>query len=118
MAIWDALRRERIEVEITDAAGRKRRRRVSPRKLEALRAKGWSVRRLDRVTVHVLDAFQGPTDTEWVVGRDVTADVVERFADPETDALYAVVFYEGAEPRATKVTSRARWEELRAEVGK
>jgi len=118
MAIRDALLGERIDVEVTDASGHKRRRRVTPRKLERLRAKGWRVRRLDKVTVHVLDAFQGPWEAEWVVGRDVTADVAERYTDPETEALYAVVFYEGAEKRATKVTTREKWEELRAEVNK
>jgi len=118
MGIWDTLLGERVDVEITDDSGRKRRRRVSPRKMDKLRARGWHVRRLDKVTVHVLDAFQGPSETEWVVGRDVTADVVERYTDPETAALYAVVFYEGAEKRATKVTTRGKWEELRAEVNK
>ncbi|MFP4560644.1 MAG: hypothetical protein ACLFRB_04665 [Thiohalorhabdus sp.] len=116
MGIWESLRGERVEVELTDARGRKRRKRVRPERIPRLEEKGYRVRRLDRVKVHVLDAFQGPSETEWVVGRDVTRDVVERFADPETDALYAVVLYEGAEVRDTKITNRTKWEELRASM--
>ena len=118
MAIWDALLGERIDVELTGADGRKRRRRVRAARLDKLRAKGWRVRRLDRVPVHVLDAFQGPSETQWVIGTDVTAEVAEQYTDPETGALYAVVLYEGAEPRATKVTTRGKWEELRASMDK
>ncbi|HKJ88585.1 MAG TPA: hypothetical protein VKA48_08770 [Gammaproteobacteria bacterium] len=118
MGIWRSLRGERVEVELTDARGRKSRRRVRPERIPRLEQKGYGVRRLDRVVVHLLDAIQGPSETEWVVGRDVTRDVAERFADPETGALYAVVLYEGAQARDTKITSRAKWEELRASTGK
>ncbi|MFA9460011.1 hypothetical protein [Thiohalorhabdus methylotrophus] len=107
-------RGERVEVELTDRRGRKRRRRVRSGRIVRLEAKGYRVRRLDRVKVHVLDAFQGPSETEWEVGRDVTRDVVERYLDADTEALYAVVLYEGAEVRDTKITNRARWQELRS----
>lgn len=114
MRFLDRLLGRTIDVVLFDPEGRRRYRRVSPGRLERLRREERLVLRLDRVPVHLLDAVQGPSQTEWVVGEDVTRDVVENHADPETGALYAVVLYEGLEPRETKVTSRARWEELRA----
>ena len=109
----DLLPGRRVEVLLLDPAGPRRWTRVRSGRIPRLRAKGWTVIPADRVPVFLLDAFHGPSETEWGVGVDVTADVVERLADPGTGALYAVVLYEGAEPRATKVTTRQRWEELR-----
>ena len=118
MGLWQRLFGGGIEVVLIDEEGHRRHRRVAEGRIERLRAKGYRILRLDRVPVHLLDAMEGPSETEWVVGRDVTRDVVENHADPETGALYAVRLYEGLEPRATKVTSRAKWEELRESLGK
>jgi hypothetical protein len=117
MGLWNRLFGGGIEVVLLDEDGRRRYKRVSPRRLERLRQQGVRLVRLDRVPVHLLDAMNGPSETEWVVGRDVTRQVVEDHADPETGALYAVVFYEGMEPRETKITNRAKWQELSQQVG-
>jgi hypothetical protein len=116
MGLWKRLFGQRVEVVVVDAHGQRRHKRVTPERMEALRGQGYGVVRLDRVPVRLLDAVNGPSDTEWVVGRDVTRQVVEDHADPETGVLYAVVFYEGLEPRETKITNRAKWEELAQQV--
>lgn len=113
MGLWQRLFGSRVEAIVVDDAGRRRYRKLSPERIERLRGAGYGVVRLDRVPVHMLDAVQGPSQTEWEVGKDVTREVVERHADPETGALYAVRLYEGLEPRDTKITSRAKWQELR-----
>ncbi|HKJ70599.1 MAG TPA: hypothetical protein VKA55_02475 [Gammaproteobacteria bacterium] len=117
MGLWKRLFGGGVEVLLIDEEGHHRHKTLAPERIEQLRAEGQRLVRLDRVPVHVLDAMSGPSQTEWVVGRDVTRGVVESHADPDTGALYAVVFYEGAEPRDTKITSRARWEELAQQVG-
>lgn len=114
MGIRDLLFGERVPVLI-GTGGRQRRRRITSRRLAALREKGKPVIRLDRVPVHVLDGLKGPLEREWVVGEDVSEDVVARMADPRTGALYAVVLYEGAEVRETKITDPQRWAELAEE---
>jgi len=117
MGLWNRLFGGGIDVVVLDDQGHRKHKRVSPRRLERLRQQGRRVLRLDRVPVHLLDAVSGPSQTEWVVGRDVTREVVENHVDPETGALYAVVFYEGLEPRETKITTRAKWQELAQQVG-
>jgi hypothetical protein len=112
MGLWDRLFGGGVEAVVIDDAGQRKYKRLKPERIERLRGEGYRVLRLDRVPVQVLDAVQGTSQTEWVVGQDVTREVVENHADPETGCLYAVRLYEGLEPRETKITNRAKWEEL------
>jgi hypothetical protein len=114
MGISDFLFGERVPVLVGTGAHR-RRRRMTPERIEALRARGRPVVRLDRVPVHLLDGLKGPQETAWTVGEDVAEEVVARMADPGTGALYAVVLYEGAEVREVKVTDPDRWAALSEE---
>ena len=112
MGLWDRLFGGGVEAVIIDDTGHRKYKRLKPERIEQLRSEGHRVLRLDRVPVQLLDAVQGASETEWVVGQDVTREVVENHADTDNGCLYAVRLYEGLEPRETKITNRAKWEEL------
>ena len=114
MGIRELLFGEHVPV-LVGTGRRRRRRRLTPKRLAAMRKKGKPVVRLDRVPVHLIDGLKGPLEREWRVGTDVAEEVVARMADPGTGALYAVVLYEGAEVRETKITDPQRWAELAEE---
>ena len=65
-----------------------------------------------KVTAHLLDPKAGHTTQEWIVGRDVDAETVTRFA--QDDNLYIAIAYKSGEPVLT-VCSKAIWESARME---
>jgi hypothetical protein len=63
-----------------------------------------------RVVMHILDPIRGESSREVVIGREIDADTVRRFA--EAGALHVVVDYAGGVP-SSRLVSRDQWLRVR-----
>ena len=108
----DRLHGERVEIEMPGPGG-VRRVSVTKRWLEEMIKQG-KIAPADGeyVQVHILDlggpvraslGLSGPNDeytvATWRIGQDVPKEMVERFRDPRTQAIYAVVQYDEGRAR-------------------
>lgn len=64
------------------------------------------------VTAYLLDPKAGHTTQEWIIGQDVEAETVARFA--QNNRLYIAIAYKGGQPVLT-VCNKATWESAKAE---
>lgn len=53
---------------------------------------------------------------EWIIGKDISSEMVEKYRDPETNDIYCIVRYEKGKPSAYLLL-KADWEIGKARIG-
>jgi len=102
---------KKIEVEVPDGKGGRRKVRISQKQLDQWIAEGHLSGPKTVCEVHILDALEGDRTVEWIVGEEVDQDTYERFKDRNGD-LFVVVVYRKGEPEVS-VTAREVWESMK-----
>lgn len=111
VGLWDRLFGERVTLEVPTPDGRTIKRSVTKKWLEQMKAKR-ELRPIDAIRVHMLDPLKGYHVLDWIIGKDVPQESVEKFRDPGTDALYAMTWYEEGKAHIA-VVRKDKWDDLR-----
>ncbi len=111
----DELFGERVELEIPGPGGITKRS-VTKKWLAQMQAEGKIAKVANRplIQVHMLHLMHGYRVETWEIGKDVSADIVERFRDAEKHALYAITLSKSGEPER-HVIPKSAWEDLKAQ---
>lgn len=110
MGLWDALFGKKVTIQGQDQAGNPFSQNIPERQFNEWKAQG-KLSKVELVDVHVLDP-KGNYTARWEVGKDISADIVQKARDPESNALYAMTSYEAGEPK-TIVCLKKQWLELK-----
>ncbi len=113
--LLDYLFGEKVTVEVPGDDGQVIRRRVTRKWLAKMEQDG-KARRIEGDVVRVQHlATDGYQVEHWVVGRDVSADDVQRFRDPKTGEMYAMSMFEDGKP-TTYLLSKDKWESAKSHL--
>ena len=115
VGLFDRLFGEKVILEAEGPDGTPVTRLVTKKWLQKMEREG-KARPLESVLVHVIDPVAGYYQTRWIVGQDVSPEIVARSHSDGHEDIYAMVVYRDGEPHFS-VVSRALWEEARREIG-
>ncbi len=114
MGLRDSLFGKKVTIQGHDENGRPLETKVSEEQFKNWEQEGL-LSKTEVVELHVLDP-NGSYTTHWEVGKDIPAEVVEKFKNPATNKLYAVTVYEAGEPK-TSLLQHAKWLEIKVAMG-
>ena len=114
MGLWQSLFGKKVVLHGRDEGGKPFDVTVPEERFDEWKREG-HLKKVEMVEVHVQDPVRGDYIARWEVGKDISVETVEKFKDPATDSLYAVIVYEAGEPQ-TSLVQHAKWSEIKLAV--
>ncbi|HEV7165031.1 MAG TPA: hypothetical protein VGO35_06545 [Gammaproteobacteria bacterium] len=111
MRLLSGLFGKKVTIIGHDKNGKPFEREVSERQLKGWEAKG-KLSKVEAVEVHVLDP-KGDYSTQWLVGKDISPELLEKFRDSASGALYAITIYKAGVPE-TMLAAKEKWLEVKS----
>ena len=114
MGILDSLFGKKATLTLQGDDGQSITRTVSEKKLKQWEAEGL-IRTLQTVRVHILDP-KGSHDADWVIGTDISEELVAKAKDPNSGELYALTVYGAGNPK-TSLMPKEHWLKVKIAMG-
>lgn len=112
LGIWDGIFGDKVVLEIPDKTGNIIKQTVTKKWLDKMESEGKiSMKHEPTICVHLLDPLKsGPTTDYWTIGKNIDQDMVDKFRDKATNAVYVIIAYQAGSP-STMIVTKKIWDD-------